>query len=43
MIKERKLTALHISVYLVIFFVLWSIRELYYTSCVSKSLKPNCF
>lgn len=38
--REKKLTVLHIIVYLIIFFVLWSIRELVIQSVFLSPLNP---
>ena len=40
MTKKRKLTALHISVYLFAFFIIWSVRELYIQPAFLSPLNP---
>jgi len=40
MAQNRKLTALHISVYVIVFFVVWSVRELYVQPAFLSPLNP---
>ena len=40
MTKKKKLTAIHISVYLIIFFAIWSVRELVIQPVFLDSINP---
>jgi membrane protease YdiL (CAAX protease family) len=40
LIKKKKLTAIHISVYLIIFFAIWSVRELVIQPVFLSSINP---